>query len=81
MKACAKPANLAKINWQKVKKEGSLGLSGKRNQLAFVLGACDLVDILQICRFPAQTRPIVDNLAIDFPRNVIYERQLSFLFS
>jgi len=46
MKTRAESSDLPKINWQKIKKEGALGFSCKRDQFAFVFGACDLIDIL-----------------------------------
>jgi hypothetical protein len=81
MKSNAKPADLAQVQRQEIKEQGSFCFGGKRNQLSCILraNAHDLMDILQVRCFAAQTRSIVDDLTVNFPGNVIDERQFRFL--
>jgi len=73
MKTSAEAPDLAEIDREEVKKERSLRFGGERDQLAFVFGTRDLVDVLQIGRLAAETGPVVDDLAVDFPGYIIYE--------
>jgi hypothetical protein len=79
MKSSAESADLAEVDRKEIEEESSFGLRGKGDQFAFVLSARDLIDILQIRCLPSQTRTVVYDFAVDFPGNIINERQLYFL--
>src|SRR5690606_24397420 len=71
--------DLAKGKWQKVEEKGALSLSSKTDHLPLRVRIGTFVDELQVRGFPAESRPIVDNFAIDLPGHVVDETHARFL--
>jgi hypothetical protein len=70
-------ADLAERQRQEVEEQRALGLRGEGDHLPFRLGVGLVVDVLQVGRLPAQTRPVVDDLAVDLARRVVDEAHTS----
>jgi len=58
------PANGAEFERHKIEEERAIGFGGEAYELTFRLGGSRVIDILQIRRFTAQARPVVNDLAI-----------------
>src|SRR5690606_26382503 len=66
-------ADLTERERQEVEEERPLGLGGKAYHLAFGFGIRALVDVLQVRGFSAETRSVIDDLAVDLPGHVVDE--------
>ncbi len=65
VKTCLKAANRSKFQRHKVEKQCTVGLGGEADEFAFRLWGGRVVDILQIRRLTAESRPVINYLAID----------------
>ena len=65
MQARLESSDRAEIEGEKIEKQRAIRLGRKRNHLAFLSRACVVVDPLQVGGFTAETRTIVDKLAVD----------------
>ncbi|MND07091.1 hypothetical protein D3C83_288720 [compost metagenome] len=65
MEAGFEAANLTQRQREEVEEERAVGLGRERDQLALRLGVRLVVDVLQVGRLPAETRAVVDDLAVD----------------
>ena len=66
-------ADLAERQRQEVEEERSLGLRREADHLPLVLGVRALVDVLEVRRLPAETGPVIDQLAVDLAGHVVDE--------
>src|SRR4029077_60140 len=66
-------ADLTERERQEVEEERALGLRREADHLALRFGVRALVDVLQVRRFSAEARPVVDQLAVDLARHVVDE--------
>src|SRR5208283_4184897 len=76
VKASLEPAHRPQIQWKKIKKQGAIGLRRQGNHLALGVLAGVVVDPLQVGGLSAQTWTVVHQLAIDFARGKVNERQV-----
>lgn len=68
-------AHGSKIKRQEVEEERSVSLGRKADQFAFGLRSGRIIYVLQVGGLAAQSRPVVDNFAVDLARCVVDERQ------
>src|SRR5690606_32844846 len=78
VKSCFKAANLPKIKRKEIKEKSSFILSIESDHLSFVIAACLLIDILDICCFTPKPWPVINNLTVNFFRMIIYKRHIKF---
>src|SRR5262249_12136402 len=71
-------SNLGQRQRQEVEEQRAVGLGGEGNHLALRLGIGLGVDVLEIRRLAAETRPVIDDLAADFARRVVDEGHRGF---
>src|SRR6185369_16505195 len=69
----AHAADLAEVEGKEVEEESAVRLRGQREHLALVVRRQRIVDELQIRRFSAEARTVVDDLGSDLFRRVIEE--------
>ncbi len=74
MEAGFETADLAQGEGKKIEEKGALSLGRKADHLPFRVSGGLLVDVLQVRRLAAETRAVVDDLAVDFSRSVVDER-------
>src|SRR3970040_660058 len=79
MEAGAKSANRPQVKRQEGKKERAIGFRRQRDHLALLVGRRMLVDPLQVSRFPAQPRTIIDELAVDLAGGIVNKIHLAVL--
>ncbi len=77
MKARFESAHRSQIQRQKVEKDRPVGLRCQRNHFPFLILACVVVDPLQVRGLSAETRTVVNQLAVNFACRKIDERHLS----
>jgi len=65
IKTGLKPTNSSKLERHEVEEQSSIRFSCKRNELALRLRSGRIVDVLQIRCLTAQTRAVINDLAID----------------
>src|ERR1051325_391508 len=69
----AHAADLAEVEGEKVEEKSAVRLRRQREHLALVVRRQRVVDELQVRRFSAETRPVVDDLRRDLFRRVVEE--------
>ena len=67
-------ANFSERQREKVEEQGAIRLGREGDHLALRVGIGALVDVLQVRRFPAQTRAVIDDLEVDLPVLDVDER-------
>ena len=73
VEAGSKAADLPQRQREEVEEERPLGLRRERDHLPFRVLPGLVVDVLEVGRLPAETRPVVDELAVDLARAVVDE--------
>jgi len=71
----AKPAHRTQIQGQEVEKQGTVGLGGEGDHLAFLLVRGPVKNELQICRLTAQAGAVIHDFAVNFAGRKIDEAQ------
>ena len=71
VKSRLEPANLGQFDGQKVEIEGTLLLRFEADELAARIVVCRGIDVLDVRRFPTQSRSVIDYLEDDFSGRVI----------
>jgi hypothetical protein len=75
MEAGTKAPDSAQVEGQKVEEEGTIGLRGQGDHLAFLF-VCRLIEnMLQVRSLTAQTGAVVDDLAVNFTSGKINKTQ------
>src|SRR5215213_1587143 len=72
------PTDVPEIYREEVEEQRSFGLGGKRDHLAPGGRGNLVVDVLQVGSLPAQSRPVVHQLAVDLPGGVVDHRHGEF---
>ena len=75
METSAEATNRAQIEWQEVKKQGSVSLGGQRDHLALLFLASLVVNVLKIGGLAPEAGAVIDNFAINFAGGEVYETQ------
>src|SRR5437899_3406615 len=65
MNSSLEATHRTEVERKKIKKQGSLGLSGKRDHLALLLLGSLLVDMLQVGGLAAKARAVIHDFAIN----------------
>ena len=73
MESRLKAANSAQFERHKVEKQSTVGLGRKADQLALCLRGRRIENMLEIRRLTAESRTVVNDLAVDLSRCVINE--------
>src|SRR6266850_1204890 len=81
MKSCLEATDRTKIQRQEVEKQGAVCFSCKADELSLCLRGRRVVDVLEIGRLAAKPGPVINNLAVDFTRCVVDERQGLYPFT
>ncbi len=68
-------ADRAEIEGQEVEEEGSIGLGRQRDHLAFLFFRGFVINALQVRRFTAQTRAVIDDFAVNLAGGEIDKTQ------
>src|SRR4051794_4243709 len=76
MKARFEAAHGAQLQRQEVEEERAVRLRGQGDQLSLGAGIRLVIDVLEVRGLAAQTRTVIDDLAIDFARCVVDESHL-----
>src|SRR5260370_25191637 len=63
-----------RVHRQKIKKKGSIGRGCQRNEIATITRRDARMDVLQVSRLPAESRPVIDNLELDLFDGVVDDR-------
>src|SRR6185369_5606576 len=75
MKSSLESADGTQIERQKIEEQGAIRLGCETDQLSLGLRGGRIVDVLQIGCFSTQSWAVINNLAVDFARCVVDERQ------
>jgi hypothetical protein len=81
MKARLKTTHRAQFQRHEIEEERAIRLGRKADELPLGLRGSRIKDILEIGRFAAQSRPVVNDLAIDLARSVVNERHGNLVIS
>src|SRR6266436_4661667 len=76
MEACFEPSHGSQIQGEKIKEQSAVGLGGQGNHLALLILPGMVVDPLQVGGLSAQTRTVVNKLAVNFARRKVDERHV-----
>src|SRR5688572_22245722 len=77
MESSVESADRTEIDGKEIEEERALRLGGERDELSPRIGFHLAVDVLEICRLTAETRAVIDDLAVDLARRVVDHRHRS----
>src|SRR5262249_35884086 len=66
-------ADVAEVEGQEVEEKGPIGVGRERDEPPLGRGVGPVINVLEVRRFSAQSRPVVDDLAIDLADGVVDE--------
>ena len=79
MEAGFETPNRAQFKRHEIKKERAVSLSGQTNQFSSGLGGRRIINVLKIGSLAAESRTVINDLAINLPRCIVDECHGSWL--